>query len=43
MKVPTAADIMDRSELTLTPELDIGTAMRKMLRAPSERCSGARL
>ena len=33
MKVPTAADIMDRSELTLTQELDIGTAMRKMLRA----------
>ena len=33
MKVPTAADIMDRSELTLTPELDIGTTMRKMLRA----------
>ncbi|MBW1883681.1 MAG: CBS domain-containing protein [Deltaproteobacteria bacterium] len=33
MNVPTGADIMDRSELTLTEELDIGTAMRKMLRA----------
>jgi CBS domain-containing protein len=33
MKVPTAADIMDRSEMTLTKELDIGIAMHKMLRA----------
>jgi len=33
MNVPTAADIMDRSELTFTQDLDIGTAMRKMLRA----------
>ena len=33
MGVLTAADIMDRSEFTLTQELDIGDAMRKMLRA----------
>ncbi len=33
MKLPTAADIMDRKELTLTEEIDIGTAMRKMLSA----------
>ena len=33
MKVPTAADIMDRSELTFTEDRDIGTAMRQMLRA----------
>lgn len=33
MNAPTAADIMDRSELTFTQELDIGTAMREMLRA----------
>ena len=33
MNTLTAADIMDRSELTLTQELDIGTAMRKLLRA----------
>jgi CBS-domain-containing membrane protein len=33
MKILTAADIMDRSEMTLTKELAIGTAMRKMLQA----------
>ena len=33
MNLPTAADIMDRSELTFAQELDVGTAMRKMLRA----------
>ncbi len=33
MAVPTAADIMDRSELTFTQDLDVGTAMRRMLRA----------
>jgi CBS-domain-containing membrane protein len=33
MKVLTAAEIMDRSELTLQHELDVGSAMRKMLRA----------
>ena len=33
MKAPTAAEIMDRSELTLTQEIDIGAAMRKMLQA----------
>jgi len=33
MKVRSASEIMDRSELTLTPDLDIGTAMRRMLRA----------
>ena len=38
MNPPTAADIMDRSELTFTRDLDIGTAMRKMLRA---RLTGA--
>jgi predicted transcriptional regulator len=38
MNPPTAADIMDRSELVLKPEIDIGTAMREMLRA---RLTGA--
>jgi CBS-domain-containing membrane protein len=33
MKILTAADIMDRSEITLTKELGIGAAMRQMLRA----------
>jgi len=33
MNLPTVADIMDRSELTLTADLDIGTAMRQLLRA----------
>lgn len=33
MKILTATDIMDRSEMMLTEDLDIGTAMRKMLRA----------
>ncbi len=33
MKLPTAADIMDRSEPTFPQELDVGVAMRKMLRA----------
>jgi len=33
MDVPTAKDIMDRSEITLTEEVDIGDAMRQMLRA----------
>jgi CBS-domain-containing membrane protein len=33
MNPPTAADMMDRSELTITQELDIGTAMHEMLRA----------
>ena len=33
MKTGTTKDIMDRSELTLTPDLDIRTAMRTMLRA----------
>ena len=33
MKVLTAADMMDRSEITLAKDLAIGTAMRQMLRA----------
>jgi CBS-domain-containing membrane protein len=33
MNPPTAADIMDPSELTFTQDIDIGTAMREMLRA----------
>lgn len=33
MNIPTAADIMDRSELTFSEETDIGEAMRQMLRA----------
>lgn len=33
MNARTAADIMDRSEPSLTPELDIGAAMHQMLRA----------
>lgn len=33
MSVPTAADIMDRTELTFTEDLDVGTAMRQMIRA----------
>jgi CBS-domain-containing membrane protein len=32
MKTNTAADIMDRSEPTFAQDVDIGTAMRKMLR-----------
>lgn len=32
MKSNTAADIMDRSEPTITQDMDIGAAMRKMLR-----------
>lgn len=33
MKVRTTADIMDRSELTLYPEMAIGSAMRALLKA----------
>jgi CBS-domain-containing membrane protein len=33
MKPQSAADIMDRGEATFTQDLDIGTAMRMMLRA----------
>ncbi|MBW2391659.1 MAG: CBS domain-containing protein [Deltaproteobacteria bacterium] len=33
MNLPTAADIMDRSEPTFPQELDVATAMRKLLRA----------
>lgn len=33
MNPPTAADIMDRSEMTFTPDLDVGAAMRQLLRA----------
>jgi CBS domain-containing protein len=33
MNARSAADIMDRSEPSLTPELDIGTAMHRMLSA----------
>ncbi len=32
MTVPTAADIMDRSELTFTEEVDIGVAIQKLLK-----------
>ena len=38
MKIRTVADIMDRSELTLAPEMAIGAAMRTLLRA---RLNGA--
>ena len=33
MNLPTVAEIMDRSELTLTSDLNLGVAMRRMLRA----------
>jgi CBS domain-containing protein len=33
MNARTAADIMDRSEPSITREIDVGTAMHKMLRA----------
>ncbi len=33
MNPPTAVDLMDRSERSLTPDLDIGVAMRELLRA----------
>ena len=33
MDIPTASQIMDRNELTLSEEIDIATAMRRMLRA----------
>lgn len=33
MNPPTAADLMDRSERTLTPDLEVGAAMRELLRA----------
>jgi len=33
MAAPTAARIMDRTELTLTADIDIGTAMKTLLRA----------